>query len=241
MSAKIDVDIRHLNAFGIQEPLEEKIIGERIDFRDVEHVGDKLPAAEPRPGPTAMPCIFRPMDEVLHDEEIIGEAGLFDDADLIFQPFAHFVVVSADFGNLPGQPLFDEFAQIGVRGFAVRFRKFRQEQLYRVQAQRCSARRFRWCGRWLRAPGIAKIFPPLPPVKARKNHPPSCSCGRRPKVCCRSARREERHDIRRLRNGYSGCPALRRAECRYPSKVSRAAASIFSESGMCGCFWISRK
>ena len=44
------------------------------------------PAPEPRPGPTRMPLLLRPVDEVGDDEEVAGEAHLHDDADLVVAP-----------------------------------------------------------------------------------------------------------------------------------------------------------
>jgi hypothetical protein len=40
------------------------------------------PAPEPRPGPTGTPLRFAPVDEVLDDEEVPGEAHVVDDVDL---------------------------------------------------------------------------------------------------------------------------------------------------------------
>ena len=45
-----------------------------------------LPAAEPRPGPTAMPCVSGIIDKIPYDQEIIHIAHALDDAELIVQP-----------------------------------------------------------------------------------------------------------------------------------------------------------
>ena len=44
------------------------------------------PAADPRPGPTGMPCSLRVADEVPHDQEVAGELHLLDDVELAVQP-----------------------------------------------------------------------------------------------------------------------------------------------------------
>ena len=49
------------------------------------------PAEEPRPGPTRMPCLARVTDEVPDDEEVVREAHVGDDAELVFQSGQHFV------------------------------------------------------------------------------------------------------------------------------------------------------
>ena len=46
------------------------------------------PAPEPRPGPTGMPCAFRPLDEVGDDQEVAGEAHLADHVQLVVEPLA---------------------------------------------------------------------------------------------------------------------------------------------------------
>ena len=66
------------------------------------------------------------MDEVLHDKEVISEAGFFDHADLVFKAVAHL------FGLCGGRifirkALFDKLAHIGVRRFAIRLGEFRQK------------------------------------------------------------------------------------------------------------------
>ena len=55
--AEVDVDIRHGNALGIEEALEEQLVLQRIDVRDLHAVGDQRAggraAARDRPGWTA--------------------------------------------------------------------------------------------------------------------------------------------------------------------------------------------
>ncbi len=45
--AEIDVDIRHRDAFGIEEALEQQIVPDRINVRDLQDIGDQ--AARRRP------------------------------------------------------------------------------------------------------------------------------------------------------------------------------------------------
>ena len=53
---EINVNVRRIDAFGIQEPLEQQAVADRVHVRDFEQVGDKRTGgAEPR-ATQAMPC-----------------------------------------------------------------------------------------------------------------------------------------------------------------------------------------
>ena len=46
------------SALGIEETLEQKPEADRIEIGDGERISDQPDGAEPRPGPTGMPCAF---------------------------------------------------------------------------------------------------------------------------------------------------------------------------------------
>ena len=89
---EVDIDIRHLDAFRIEEALEEQTVPDRVDIGDVEHIGHERSRRRAAARSDRDAVRFRPPDEVLHDKEVVGESRLFDHADLIFEPFAHFLL-----------------------------------------------------------------------------------------------------------------------------------------------------
>ena len=81
--AKIDIEVGRRNAFGIQESLEEQFETQRVEIGDAEEVGDdttRAGAAARADGDVLFPG---PIDEIPNDEEVIDEAGLADDAELV--------------------------------------------------------------------------------------------------------------------------------------------------------------
>ena len=75
---EVHVDIRHGDAVGIEESLEQKVELERVDIRDAERIGDGRAGcgAASRPHPHAH--IARGLDVVVHDEEVAGKSHLAD-------------------------------------------------------------------------------------------------------------------------------------------------------------------
>jgi hypothetical protein len=53
--AEVDVEVRHRDALGIQEALEQQVVAQRIQVGDAERIGDQRSGPEPRPGPTGTP------------------------------------------------------------------------------------------------------------------------------------------------------------------------------------------
>ena len=97
--AEVHVDIRHGHALRIQETLEIQLVLHGVDVGDVQavgHHGAGGAAAAGTHGYARLPGI---VDEVGHDEEIVGKAHLLDHGQLIFQLLAVlrlFVAVAAD-------------------------------------------------------------------------------------------------------------------------------------------------
>ena len=71
---------------GVQEALEQQVVLDRVDVRDVDAVGHQ------RAGSRAAPRAYRdvvglgPVDVVAHDEEVAVELHLEDDIKLVVQP-----------------------------------------------------------------------------------------------------------------------------------------------------------
>ena len=47
---EVDVEVRHRNAVGVQESLEEQVVLEGVDVRDADGVGDDTRSAAAAPG-----------------------------------------------------------------------------------------------------------------------------------------------------------------------------------------------
>ncbi len=87
--AEVHVDIGRADALGIEEALEEQLELDRIDVRDPHRVGDHRAGRRAAPRTHGNAMLFRPMDEIPNDEEVIGEALFLEDADLEFEALAH--------------------------------------------------------------------------------------------------------------------------------------------------------
>ena len=126
--AEVDVDVGHRDPLGVQEPLEEEVVAERVDLRDAQRPRHDRPGRAARgPGPTAMPCLARVADEVRDDQEVRREAHLLDDADLVLEPVAVLLRrdrggladLRGDLGEPPLEPLAREVAEVVGRRSAV--------------------------------------------------------------------------------------------------------------------------
>ena len=85
---EVHVHVRHLPPLDVEEALEDEVVGERVDVGDAEAVeneagrrrsahahGDRL--------------LMREDGEVVHDEHVVGEAGLAHDVQLVLQALAN--------------------------------------------------------------------------------------------------------------------------------------------------------
>ena len=84
--AEVDVDVGELmrSAFRKRSKRRSYSIGSMSVMRSAH--ATRLPAAEPRPGPTGIRLLLRVADEVPDDEEVAREADAADDADLLVEP-----------------------------------------------------------------------------------------------------------------------------------------------------------
>src|SRR5262245_37992878 len=83
--AEVDVEVRHRDAFGVEEALEQQAELQRIEIGDGERPGDDRarPRAAPRPHWDTL--LLGPLDEVGDDQEVAAEAHAVDDVDLEFE------------------------------------------------------------------------------------------------------------------------------------------------------------
>ena len=89
---EVDVDVGHGDAVGVEEPLEEEIVLERIDVGDPKRVGHRRAGRRAAPRPHPHPALLaRGADVVADDEEVAGEAHQLDRPELELEPRADVV------------------------------------------------------------------------------------------------------------------------------------------------------
>ena len=85
LGAEVDVDVRIRRPTGVDEPLEQEVVGDRLDPADPERVGhDRAGRAAPALGGDA--ALLREAHQVPADQEELGQAGPLDDAELVGEP-----------------------------------------------------------------------------------------------------------------------------------------------------------
>lgn len=80
---EVDIDIGHRHALGVEKPLEQQTVRDRVDVGDAHRVGDERTGGRTTAGADADADLAGVVDEVADDEEVGGEAHLIDDADLV--------------------------------------------------------------------------------------------------------------------------------------------------------------
>ncbi|MPM42835.1 hypothetical protein SDC9_89507 [bioreactor metagenome] len=115
--AEVDIEVRHADALGVKEALEQEIIFERIDVRNVQTVRNKAARAAAAPGADHDAVHFGKMDEIPNDEEVVHKPHLLDHAKLIFEPFADGIIRLREFFC---QPIGGQLAEIRGVWHAVR-------------------------------------------------------------------------------------------------------------------------
>ena len=94
--AEVDVDIRHADTFGVQEPFEQEVVRQGIEVRDPETVGNEASCCRAAAGTHRNAVFLGIADEVPYDQEISGKAHLFEHNDLGFEPGPiHFLIEAA--------------------------------------------------------------------------------------------------------------------------------------------------
>ena len=70
--AEVDVEVRHRDALGIEEALEQQAEADRIEIGDGQRIGDQRAGAGAAAGADRNALRLRPLDEVGDDEEVAG-------------------------------------------------------------------------------------------------------------------------------------------------------------------------
>jgi hypothetical protein len=128
--AEVDVEVRHRHAFGIEEALEQQVVGQRVEVGDAERPGHQRAGTGTAAGADRDAVLLRPVDEVGDDQEVAGEAHLDDDVQLQLEPG---LVVRAGLAGRQwrfleafDQPLARLAADPAVQGFVAGHRERRQ-------------------------------------------------------------------------------------------------------------------
>ena len=84
---EVEVDVRHLTAFEVQEALEHQPVLGRLDVRDAEAVEDDRGGGG-APYAHRDLALVREVGDVAHDQDVLQEAGLLDHLELVAQSLA---------------------------------------------------------------------------------------------------------------------------------------------------------
>ena len=139
LHAEVHVEVRHGHPLGIEEPLEQQVVPQRVEVGDPEHPGHQRARAGAATRTDRHAILAGPADEVRDDQEVTGEAHLADDAQFGREP--RLVVGTIDRGAIVGglrhggcreprlEPLARLFAQELLRGLPGGHRVRRQRSL----------------------------------------------------------------------------------------------------------------
>ena len=86
---EVHVDVGHLLATGVEHPLEQQVVLDRVDVDDAQAVRDARTGRAPPPGPDADAARLRVAHEVPDDEEVRGEAHRLHDVELVLDALDH--------------------------------------------------------------------------------------------------------------------------------------------------------
>ena len=83
---EIDVEVRHGDAFRVEEALEQQVVAQRIEIGDAQRIGDERTGARAASRAHRHAVPFRPVDEVGDDQEVAREPHLHDGRNLEPEP-----------------------------------------------------------------------------------------------------------------------------------------------------------
>ena len=86
---EVHVDVGHLLATGIEEPLEQEVVADRIEVDDLQAVRHAATGRAPPAWTDADALLPRVPDEIPDDEEVRREAHVRDDAELVLEALGH--------------------------------------------------------------------------------------------------------------------------------------------------------
>ena len=141
--AEVDIEVGHGHPFGIQEALEQQVVGQRIQIGDSEGVGHQGTGARTASRAHGDPVVLGPLDEVGDDQKVAGKAHLDDNVQFDLQTL---VIGLAGPGEIGGvaveegvQALFQALARLPreeiVHGHAVGDGEIRQVVFAQAQFQ----------------------------------------------------------------------------------------------------------
>ena len=181
---EVDVDIRHRDALGVQEPLEQQVVLERVHVGDPQRVGDDRAGGRATPGAHRDPVVLRELDEVPDDQEVGREAHLLDHAQLHLEPLdrgrRRRVAVAL------AQPLVGAPAEVALLVLALRARGSAGSASCRARSRPGTARRSRASWRSTRA--TRRSRPPSRPSPSNRTRSCRTTASAR-SACSSSARR----------------------------------------------------
>ena len=85
IDTEVDVDIRHRDTFRIQKALKKQIIRDRVDVGDLEGIGDQATSGTTTSGTYRDIVVFRPVNEIGDDQEVVRKTHLVDDLQLFLK------------------------------------------------------------------------------------------------------------------------------------------------------------
>ncbi len=80
---EVHVDVGHRDAFGVEEPLEQQLVMDRIELGDAERVRHHRTDCAASPGPDPDAAALRVAHEVCDDEEVARKTHLADDTEFV--------------------------------------------------------------------------------------------------------------------------------------------------------------
>ena len=96
--AEVDVEVGHRHAFGIEEALEQQVVGQRVQVGDLQRPGHQRAGTRAAARADRDALVLAPLDEVGHDQEVAGKPHLDDGVELEIQPL-DVVLAAAAFGQ----------------------------------------------------------------------------------------------------------------------------------------------
>ena len=90
--AEIDVKVGHTDPLGVQKPLEQQIVFDRVDVGDAERVGGETARARTAPRSDRDILTFRVADKIVDDQIVFGITHFDYDRQLVFEPLAVFAL-----------------------------------------------------------------------------------------------------------------------------------------------------
>ncbi len=128
--AEVDVEVRHRDAVGVQEALEQQVEAKRIEVGDLQRIGDEGASARAAAGTNRDPLLLRPADEVRHDQEVAGKAHPLDDGQLEIEPLAIILDGHARHGIVLAEALVEALVRLAAQhlGLVLAFREARQDR-----------------------------------------------------------------------------------------------------------------